>query len=144
MKKCDQLIGRVDCELKNIQSDSNKRWKEEWIDTVKSFSEECNKMMIEFSGAVIRQAVKICGKEPCEFAAVCMGSMAHGETTPYSDLEFLFLLEDKEAGVDDYLENLAVTVYFLIANLGETHLKYMNIAELSERAGNLLSKHRPG
>ena len=135
LKKCDQLIGRVDCEPKNIRSESNKRWREKWIDTVKSFSEECNKKMTEFSGAVIKQAVKICGKEPCQFVAVCMGSMARGEMTPYSDLEFLFLLENKEAGVEDYFENLAVTVYFLIGNLRETRLKYMNIEELSERAG---------
>ena len=131
LERCDKLLEQVDCKPKNIRSDSNKRWKEEWINTVKSFSEECNKKMIEFSGAVIRQAVNICGEQPCKFAAVCMGSMARGEMTPYSDLEFAFLLEHKEAGVEDYFEKLAVTVYFLIGNLAETHLKYMNIEELS-------------
>ena len=134
--KFDQLIGQVECEPKNIRSESNKVWREKWIDTVKSVSEECNREMIELSGTVIKQAVKICGEEPCKFAAVCMGSMARGEMTPYSDLEFLFILENKEAGVEDYFEKLAVTVYFLIGNLGETHLKYMNIEELSERVGN--------
>ena len=95
--------------------------------------------MIEFTSSVIKQAVDICGEAPCDFAAVCMGSMARGEMTPYSDLEFIFLVENKKDGVEEYFERLALTVYFLIGNLGETHLKYMNIEEFSERKGSPIS-----
>ena len=55
--------------------------------------------------------------------------MARGETTPYSDLEFFFLLENTDR--ISYFRRLAVTVYFIIGNLRETKLKYMNIEELS-------------
>ena len=48
----------------------------------------------------------------------------------YSDLEFLFLVEDKTDENEAYFEHLAVNVYFLIGNLQETNLKYMNIEEL--------------
>ena len=91
--------------------------------------------MKEFSGAVIEQAVKICGEEPCEFAAVCMGSMVRGEMTPYSDMEFLFLLENKEADVEDYFEKLVVTVYFFIENLRERHHTLARNRHVRHRVG---------
>ena len=86
--------------------------------------------MIDFTSTVIEEAVKICDPAPCEFACVGIGSIARGEATSYSDLEFLFLL--KETAHEWYFERLAVTTYFLIGNLGETKLKYMNIEELSK------------
>ena len=71
-------------------------------------------------------------KPPCSFTVVSIGSLARGEATPYSDLEYLFLLhaEYKSVPILDYFETLAVTTYFLIGNLGETKLSYMAIKEL--------------
>lgn len=59
-----------------------------------------------------------------------MGSLAKGETTPFSDLEYMFLIEKKTGDTIEYFERLAVTSYFLIGSLKETKLKYMNIKEL--------------
>ena len=85
--------------------------------------------MVNFAGDVMKQAAEICGPPPCQFAAVTIGSMAKGETTPYSDLEFLFLIENEDSV--SYFERLAVTAYFIIGNLRETKLKYMDINELN-------------
>ena len=88
--------------------------------------------MIDFAGKIIKDAVALMNKPlPCDFDAVALGSMARGESTPYSDLEFLFLLERKDAPITENFETLAMIVYFLIGNLQETKLKYMAIDELS-------------
>ena len=85
--------------------------------------------MIGFAGKVIKDAVALMNKPlPCGFDAVALGSMARGESSPYSDLEFLFLLDDP---ITEYFETLATIVYFLIGNLQETKLKYMAIDELT-------------
>ena len=86
--------------------------------------------MTMFTSVVISKAVSVCGKGPCSFSVVGMGSLAKGETTPYSDLEFLFLIERRTQEMMKYFERLAVTAYFIIGNLKETKLKYMNIEEL--------------
>lgn len=70
----------------------------------------------------------MCGKAPCSFSVVRMGLLATGETTPYSNLEFLLLIEKKTAEIMKYFKRLAVTVYFIIGNLKEKKLKYMKIA----------------
>ena len=59
-----------------------------------------------------------------------MGSLARGETTPHSDLESLFLVEEKTINSVEYFRLLAMTIFFLVGNLQETKLKYMNIEEL--------------
>ena len=88
--------------------------------------------MFGFAGKVIKDAVALMNKPlPCDFDAVALGSMARGESSPYSDLEFLFLLERKDDPITEYFETLAMIVYFLIGNLQETKLKCMAIEELS-------------
>jgi hypothetical protein len=71
-------------------------------------------------------------KPPCSFSVVAIGSMARGEATPYSDLEYMFLLESgcktKESVL--YFEKLAIITYFIIGNFRETKLSYMAVDEL--------------
>lgn len=86
--------------------------------------------MISFINSVVEKAICICGDLVCDFCVVAMGSLARWEATPYSDLEFLFLIAFRSDIVIEYFEKLAVTMYFLIGNLGETKLKYMAIPEL--------------
>ena len=77
------------------------------------------------------ECVKILSqKPPCEFQPVAIGSLAKGEATPYSDLEFLFLLERRTTANEEYFEMLSITMYFVIGNLRETKLSYMAIEEL--------------
>ena len=102
-----------------------------FYECIKTISERCSVMMLCFAGLVIEESVQILTqKPPCEFQALAIGSLAKGEATPYSDLEFLFLLEKRTPANEEYLEILAITAYFVIGNLRETKLSYMAIEEL--------------
>ena len=122
------LIGKFDCEPDRIRSEHNQLLCAEWVNKVKSLSSTCIGKLVEFASAVIEEAVSICGATPCQFAAIGLGSLARGEATPYSNLESLFLMEDMAH--ERYFEKLAVTVRFIIGNLGETNLEHMDIEEL--------------
>ena len=88
---------------------------------IKNISLSCSKMMQDLAGEVISHSVNILRNEPpCDFNAVTLGSLARGEATPYSELEYLFLIENRTATSVQYFEKLAVTSYFFIGNLGET------------------------
>ena len=54
-----------------------------------------------------------------------------GEATPYSDLEYMILVENLDSSIEEFFTKLSITSYFLIGNLGETNLKYMAIKELN-------------
>ena len=90
-----------------------------------------NDMMVSFAGRIINEAVQFMAdnKPPCDFSAVGIGSLGRGEATPYSDLEYFFLIEDAE--FRPYFEKLAVLTYFLIGALNETKLNSMDISELN-------------
>ena len=124
----DSLVGRIQCDVDLLESDQSRQCIDKLTEGVKYMSAACSKEMVNFTNAVIAKSVQIIGEPPCSFAAVGIGSLAKGETTPYSDLEFLFLIEDT-TGLR-YFERLALTIYFCIGNLQETKLKYMNIKEL--------------
>ena len=124
------LIDQLQCEQDRLRSTENLRTITSFMSAVKSVSSSTTSLMTMFTSLVISKAVGVCGKAPCLFSVVGMGSLAKGETTPYSDLEFMFLIEKKTTESLKYFEKLAVTMYFIIGNLKETKLKYMNIAEL--------------
>lgn len=102
-----------------------------FYDTMKSVSLSCSESMRQFANSIIAESVSLLKTPPpCGLEAVAIGSIARGEATPYSDLEYLFLVQDKNPETEMYFEMLAVTTYFLIANLAETKLSYMAIKEL--------------
>ena len=98
---------------------------------VKSISARCSESMLAFTKNVVHTCVSVLTDEPpCAFSVMVIGSIARSEATPYSDLEFMFIVEDKDPESICYFEMLAVTIYFFIGNLRETPLKYLNIAGL--------------
>lgn len=103
-----------------------------FYEIIRNASLACSEKMATFAGDIIAESVCWLSpkKPPCDFVALAIGSLARGEATPYSDLEYLFLVEHKSDDALQYFERLAVTNYFLIGNLGQTKLKYMAIKEL--------------
>ena len=98
-----------------------------------SISVECTNDMIAVAEKIMAHCISIIKqKPPCSFDVVAIGSLARGEATPYSDLEYLFLLApgSKTPQTVTYFEKLALTTYFIIGNLRETKLSYMAIDEL--------------
>lgn len=85
---------------------------------MKSISMSCTEDIVQFAGGVMLESTKIIKKEPLRsFSVVAIGSIARGEASPYSDLEYLFLIEKKTPESIDYFQKLAMTSYFLIGNL---------------------------
>lgn len=99
---------------------------------------QATKALLEVSRCIIQSSVKVlekCGMvEPCKFVVIGMGSIARGEATPYSDLEYGIITENDEHS--EYFLMLAVDSYFRIGNLAETPLKSFDIQELKS-ADNL-------
>ena len=91
----------------------------------------CSEDMRNFARLVLGESVRVLKTKPaCAFETVAIGSIARGEATPYSDLEYLFFIKNRAKKTVRYFEILAMTSYFLIGNLGETKLSYMAIEEL--------------
>lgn len=104
---------------------------EEFYRRMKSISISCSEKMCSFAGSIISESLNtLVESVPCEFQAVAIGSLPKGEATPYSDLEYLFLIANSTKETVRYFEKLALTSYFIIGNLGETKLSYMAIDEL--------------
>lgn len=104
----------------------------DFYESMRGISIDCSEKMAAFAGRIMKESVDMLqpSKPPCDFAVVAIGSLARGEATPYSDLEYFFLVDEKSPETVDYFERLAITTYFQIGNLGETKLSYMSIKEL--------------
>ena len=88
-----------------------------------------NDMMTGFAKAVVRKSASCLKRSaPCGFCVVGIGSLARAEATPFSDVEYLFLVDD--IAFEKYFEQLAVMMYFCIGALGETKLSSIDVKEL--------------
>jgi len=116
-------------DIDNVFSDANLERSNQLSNDVFVSSEECSKEFAEFSCSIIRSSVELlrgCQVEPpCNFAVVALGSVARGEATPYSDLEYAFIIENENR--KEYFNHLAVDTYFRITNLNESPLKTFSI-----------------
>ena len=104
---------------------------QEFYDKMRSISLRCSESMSQFASKIVERSVELlCHQPPCDFEVIAIGSIARGEATPYSDLEYIFLIAQKTPETMPIFELLALTTYFIIGNLGETKLSYMAIEEL--------------
>jgi len=116
-------------DIDNVFSDDNLGRSNQFSNDVFASSEKCSKEFVEFSHSIIRSSTELlkgCQVEPpCNFAVVALGSVARGEATPYSDLEYAVLIENENGR--EYFTQLAIDTYFRITNLNESPLKTFNI-----------------
>ena len=125
------------CKIEELDCDYNKGITRSFCDMIKRQATIKNTRMKVLTGKILQHCIKmIACPQPCRFTAVALGSLAKGEATPYSDLEFMFLVEEKTDLLIKYFELLAMSVYFVIGNIKETPLKYMNIEELKNFTDN--------
>ena len=104
---------------------------QEFTKAVRKVSLQCTEDLKALFTKLITEAVEsLTHDPPCPFMVVVLGSLARGEATPYSDLEYIFLTKRMTPQIEEYFELLAVTTYFLIGNLQETNLAYLDIEEL--------------
>ena len=84
----------------------------EFFDCTKQISLSCSEMMLDFAGEIISDSVNTLWNEPrYNFNAVAIGSLARGEATPFSDLEYLFLIEENTEDSIRYFERLAALLH---------------------------------
>ncbi|KAF6041418.1 hypothetical protein EB796_000265 [Bugula neritina] len=125
-KECGKLIEQM--EMGDMFSQQNELCANSFVENVKCQSEHCTSEMIKFAKSICETSENLLGNAPCRYAVIALGSIARSEATPYSDLEYAFLIEPNSD--KSYFLRLAVDTYFRISNLGETPLKYYYIEEL--------------
>ena len=125
IKLADELVSQFDGN--SIYSELH----EKCYEKLSKISADCSEDMRKFAAKIIEMSVSVLKQNaPCSFEAVAIGSIARGEATPYSDLEFFILIEQNTKQAICYYDMLAMTSYFFIGNLGETKLSYMAVKEL--------------
>ena len=131
-ERCRISITNADTLVQSIQGDTlDPEIRKKYYDVMKTISLDCSEAMRKFGERIIRESVGIISNSPpCSFEAVAIGSIARCEATPYSDLEYLFLVDKDSDDAVRYFEVLAMVSYFIMGNLGETKLSYMAIKEL--------------
>ncbi|KAK2143085.1 hypothetical protein LSH36_879g00014 [Paralvinella palmiformis] len=71
---------------------------------------------------IAKECVDALGAPPCLFALVALGDLAVEECTPYTDLEFLLLIDEESTKILEYFQRFGVYLQFKVLNLGETPL----------------------
>jgi len=132
-EKCRMQINHIErlVEQYNNEKVTRTKFVEQFVLDVKKISLTSSQKLAAFTKMVFQFSVASMSiLPPCMFCVVALGSLAKGEATPYSDLEYLFLIEFSNSETIAYFEKLALSSYFIIGNLQETDLGYMSIAEL--------------
>ncbi|MGC4395469.1 DUF294 nucleotidyltransferase-like domain-containing protein [Hydrogenophaga sp. T2] len=80
--------------------------------------------MRRFTARLIEDAVRALGEPPHRFEALTLGSTSRGEASPYSDIEFAFvvpghLTAEQVAAARDHLQRVATLMRFYVTALGE-------------------------
>ncbi|KAF6023605.1 hypothetical protein EB796_018089 [Bugula neritina] len=124
----------VKLDMLDIFSEANLNQAYNFATSVFGKSQHCAEGFIIFSKQVMKSSVDVLAKidmfPPCDFAVLGLGSVPSGVVTPYSDIEYVILIEtDKNL---DYFWKLAVESYFQINNLGESPLSIFKLKELAE------------
>mgnify|MGYP000193241039 CR=1 FL=1 len=117
---------------------------ETYIKKSKALFFEIAQKMKEFLAQLYQKAEEVVGKAPCDYAIIGLGSLALTQMTPYSDLEFAILMEDKKdkdrnQKHKDHFKKLSQLVHFYVINLGETIIspvKYCDTRHLVKKAVN--------
>jgi tetratricopeptide (TPR) repeat protein len=69
------------------------------------------------------ESIRICGTPPCHYSIILLGSIAKQTATPYSDIEFAILIEEKHKNnqqIKQYFRNLSKLLCLKINNLQES------------------------
>lgn len=120
VKNLEMFRNRIECLLKKIiQNDFNSKWwRYEWsIDGIQKLHYYITLKMKKFIINLWEECVETVGSPPCKYAIIAFGSIARGETTPYSDFEWGILLKE------DFSEDWKL---YLISHFSKERLSNIN------------------
>ncbi|CAH1781324.1 unnamed protein product [Owenia fusiformis] len=126
----DELV-RLFYECPKPEFGKNPEYEKRLNKQIRSICEENTKFVKEFTAKMMSDSVAECGPPPYRFTMVGLGSLARGETTPYSDLEYI-LLTDEDDIHDEYFLNLHYHFQMQVLSLGETPLPTIAIKSLND------------
>lgn len=116
-----------------VFSSSNLAEMRRFVEKAFAMSAECTSNLMQFAKQICCHSESLVGPPPCHYTVIGLGSLARGEATPYSDLEFAYLVENQ--AYSHYFNRLAMATYFNLNNLGETPLKGFYLEELIDNYG---------
>ena len=115
----------------NIFSDEQMNIAKAFCDRVFEVGKKCSDQFVTVAKTIVQSSVALLNdggdQAPCSFVVIGLGSVAKGEATPYSDLEYAFIVDHKHV----YFEQLAIDTYFRIGNLGESPVKGFDTDEMT-------------
>ena len=117
---------RTNINMDDIFSERNMSNCSVFAGSVFDMSAKCSDDLIATTEYIVMSSMGLLEAPPCAFCVIGLGSIARGEATPYSDLEYAFIVEHDH----EYFTQLAVDSYFRINNIGESPLKCFYIDEL--------------
>lgn len=115
--RSDSLMGHRE-DLQRIRAETSRLLGEKRpIEDIQAFLTESYKALLK---TLINESMTLLGKAPDGFAVMGLGSMARREISPYSDLEFAFLLRESSPENLDYCRALDQILTLKMINMGET------------------------
>ena len=117
---------RSDAENRVVEIDKLDFSSKQYVDQSEALFHDIASEIKAFLAKLFHDAELEIGAAPCEYAVIGLGSLALEQATPFSDLEFAILTEnrdyifDADPKVRDYFRNLTYLVHFKVINLGET------------------------
>lgn len=88
--------------------------------------------MKAFLKEILIQSIEKVGSSPCVFALVGLGSLARQEMTPFSDFEFIFLIETDTEEIRSYFRKLTYYMHIRVLNLQETLIPSLGLKNLND------------
>ncbi|MBA8667735.1 tetratricopeptide repeat protein [Holosporaceae bacterium 'Namur'] len=112
--------------LKKEETESVYESEEYFINETRGLFEHIAEQVKGFIARIFKECEEVIGKPPCKYSVIGLGSLALNQFTPYSDLEFAILTENKDYKINsnpkiqNYFKNLSHLVHFKVICLGET------------------------